>query len=224
MDSDAAKSISNAEAHHHQGRHAEALEIYKTLIHLSPKVHYNIAVQLRALNRHQEALGHLATFLKAEPKHFMAWTNAGDSLREIGNHKASEVMFQRAFDVAPKDNWPTGSNNLATAHHNLSREQWLTGPFDEALKNAEKAVALNPIDPDFREGLGEMQLVAGNYVEGWPNYDARLVKTFMEADPAATMRLTMEGQVTTSTQLGGPLTTKHDTAHTAPVGASEASP
>jgi tetratricopeptide (TPR) repeat protein len=188
---------------HAQGRHAEALEVYQLYaldIKTNYRIHYNIAVELRALRRHHEALQSLTTYLRYEPTDFMAWTNAADSLRELGNHQAALVMFREALAHAPD------AKSKARAYNNLTRVLWSTGPFDEAYRCAKAAVELDPTEPMYMMSLGELHFIAGEYAKGWVAYDARMAAMAKEAlegptgDIAEGWRRALGGG--TSTQLG----------------------
>lgn len=161
-----------ATLYHTGGQHQQALETYRKIAELPnhhPNVHYNIAIQLRALARHQEALSSLTTYLRAVPQDFKAWRNAGDSLRELGNHRGALAMFREELRTAPTP------LDQAAAHHNISRSQWIVGPFADALANARRAHDLDPSNPVYTMTLGELEMVNGEFEKGWPHYDERLV-------------------------------------------------
>lgn len=174
----ASSVIAAAALAHWKGDHEVALALYRQAAETAPPlIHYNIAVQLRALGRHQEALPHLVTVLRHHPGMFMAWTNAGDSLREIGNTAGALEMFKHALAIAPQT--PNARYNAATAHHNLSRELLGTTDFAAAKRHAEAAVALMPNDAEFVMALAECQLVAGELENGWENYEIRFLRSAM---------------------------------------------
>lgn len=188
---------------HAEGEHRTALDLYTQASKHSgvqPHCFYDMAVQYRALSRWQESLAPLKTYLASYPNDFKAWTNAADSLREIGNHAAAVQMFEHALSLAPTT-W-NARVNTAQAHHNLSREL-LADPkrFDEAKAHAEKAVELCPNNHEFVMGLGEVQLLAGNYAEGWENWEARFLKNAAE-DPAAIFREMLKNWKGTRSQVG----------------------
>lgn len=164
------------------GKLTEALAAYQALLTrpgAPPKIHYNVAVVLRAMFRHDEALPHLVAFIRSEPTHFQAWTNAGDSLRMMANHLGATVMFREALKLAAS----LDKRYQAQAHHNLSRSLWIVGPFDEAVVHATAARNLEPHNPKYVHCLGEMQLASEDFKEGWPNYDARQIAAVAEEDP-----------------------------------------
>lgn len=205
---------------HRAGRHEEALAEYRRIAtlpdHHPVNVPYNIAVQLNLLGRHQEALRALTTVLARDPKHYKAWRDAADNLDKMVKHRAALTMFNEALKHA------VGDEEIAEAHHNISRTLWILGPFDECVEHARKAVLLDPHNPMFVMCLGELQLVAGQYAMGWQNYDARLMAMARAALPAIAqaMRdaLLLWGLGGCSTQIAG-LTTEHDKAHIVAVGA-----
>lgn len=174
--------INEAAAHHKAGRHEIALQKYLKLAadpRCSKNVFYNIAVQLRALGRHQEALKPLTVYLAHVPNDARAWSNAGDSVRELGNNAAAIEMFRHALAIAPT--MPEAKANTAAAHHNLSRELLGTNDMVGALEHAMAAAALDPTDPEIVTGLGEIQLMLGDFENGWKNYEMRPARGLAEA-------------------------------------------
>lgn len=176
------EALSIAVDHFRNKRFKSALAIYEDLTRhpgAPPTTHYDHAVVLRALGRHREALKPLSTFLASRRNDFKAWTNAGDSLREIGNNAAAIEMFRRALQVAPRETEAIA--NVAAAHHNLSRELIGAGEMGGALYHAEAAAARAPDDPEIVTGLGELQLLLGDFEHGWANYEARHAKAAADA-------------------------------------------
>lgn len=195
--------ITAAAEAHAEREHRTALDLYiQASKHpgVQPHCFYDMAVQYRALFRWQESLAPLKNYLASYPNDFRAWTNAADSLREIGNHEAALKMFEHALNLAPLTR--DAQVNTARAHHNLAREL-LADPkrFDEVKAHAEKAVELCPNDPEFVMGLGEVQLLAGNYAEGWENWEARFLKKAAE-DPASVFREMLKNWKGTRPQVG----------------------
>jgi tetratricopeptide (TPR) repeat protein len=216
--------ITQAACAHRARQHSHALAIYRAVAKLPGcphSVHYDTAVQLRALNLHQEALASLVEFLRHETDNFRAWTNAGDSLREMHKDREALVMFQRALACASQE--PRAHKNLAAAHNNVSRAYWAGADLDKAIAHARMACDLDPTDPECAFGLFECLQAAGLYAESWPYFEARHAKHLREQWAKVPDQMHREfGGCTT--QVGSPLTTEHDTAHSADVGASEASP
>lgn len=176
------EALAIAVDHFRNKRFKSALAIYDDLTQhpaAPPSTQYDRAVVLRALGRHQDALKPLALFLASRRDDFKAWTNAGDSLRELGNNAAAIEMFKHALRLAPHE--PEAVANTASAHHNLSKELIGAGEMGGALYHAEAAATLAPDDPEIIVGLAELQLMSGDFEHGWVNYEARHAKAAADA-------------------------------------------
>lgn len=160
--------------HARNDRPRSALAIYEDITNFPgapPTTHYDHAVVLRTLGRHQEALKPLARFLATNPNDFKGWTNAGDSIRELGKTDAALQVFRHALALAP--NTLEATKNMAAAHHNISRELIGANEMADALDHAERAAALDPDEPEFGVGLGELQLMLGDFAQGWAKWENR---------------------------------------------------
>ncbi|MBR0652426.1 tetratricopeptide repeat protein [Roseomonas terrae] len=81
------------------GRHAEALEVFRTILlrrfdGMDADFHNNLGICLMALGRAEEALTAFHAALKADPAHAAAAAHAGAALQQVGRHRDS-VEFLR---------------------------------------------------------------------------------------------------------------------------------
>jgi len=138
-----------------------------------------------------------AVFLK--PEFYMAACNLGLVSRDLERFEDAERELRRALDLDP---CPTAARlNLAVVLQDLGRSDeareileaahaqvpqdadvaaalsalWLRlGDGTHATHFAERALACAPENPEARLALGTAQLAAGNFAQGWENYEARL--------------------------------------------------
>ena len=88
----------------------------------------------------------------------------GNVLRAKGSLQDAAECFRRALQLRP---------DHAAFHNSLAvtlREQ---GLVEEAVAEYRAALALQPDQADVRWNLALLQLLEGNYAEGWRNYEAR---------------------------------------------------
>jgi Flp pilus assembly protein TadD len=145
-----------------------------------------------------EALGCYNRVVSLQPDNAVAHNNAGLVLRRLGDFAQAEAAFARAADLLPDDHrirfnqlmmrrddeslpqaieccrlslekHPTDAAILT----NLAVGLQLTGQFDDAQANYEKALAINPKQHDARFNLSLLLLLRGDYERGWREYEHR---------------------------------------------------
>lgn len=125
-------------------------------------------------------LGCLKQAVQRDPTYAEAWAMLGwlylDAARfgrtEDGN---TELAYDRALDAASHAVSLDGQNALALKA--LSSANHYMGNFDESVRFAREALALNPNDPDSLAQLGWRLAVRGNFSEGLPNLKAAIART-----------------------------------------------
>ena len=163
------------DAHYNQGiclkalnRHDEALASYAQALKLQPahaEAHFNNqGNSLQALNRHDEALASYAQALKLQPDYAEALNNQGYSLKALNLYDEALVSYAQALKLQP--DYAEALNNQGNCLQALNRH-------DEALASYAQALKLQPDYADAYWNLSLLQLLQGNYKEGWQNYEWR---------------------------------------------------
>ena len=185
-------------------RHEEAIEVYDRAIGLapdSPNLHANRGVSLLALRRYEAAAASIDRALAIDGRNLAALNNRGVVLNELRRHDEALASFDSALDIKPdyldalnnrglsliglnrledaeknyrraleiKERYADGLNNLGLALAGMNRNQ-------EALERFREAQACKPgyVDAHWNESL--INLVVGNYADGWKQYEWRWKK------------------------------------------------
>jgi predicted TPR repeat methyltransferase len=145
-----AEQLAAAMQMHQQGRIAEAVAIYQSILSRSPEhtdaLHF-LGVAEYQMGNPERALEHLDRVIAAVPDHPDARNNRGNIFKKLGRLEQAEADYRRALAVRPADS--NALNNLGTV---LRRRGDLVGA--EALFR--EALALAPDHPGALPNLGSV--------------------------------------------------------------------
>jgi len=158
---------------------------------------FNLGRALRKQNRPQEAVTALRRALAIDARFYLAYNELGNALLELDQCDESIAAFDELLKLAPSSEgyynrggalWkadrcdeaiaefkaaekmgftdPRLYNNLGAIHHQL-------GNYDESAKFFERAMSAGGEFPLARFNLGMLQLLRGNFPEGWIGYETR---------------------------------------------------
>jgi tetratricopeptide (TPR) repeat protein len=149
MPDDAVQLFAKAVEQHSQGRLADALTLYGSVIRLNPDIaaaHSNRGALLSALKRHVQALQSCDRALAIDPAFADAWNNRGNALNGLGRVAEALESYERALALRP--DYPAALNNRGNALRALSRP-------DEALQSYDRAIVLQPdyTDAHYNRGV-----------------------------------------------------------------------
>jgi tetratricopeptide (TPR) repeat protein len=180
----------------------DAATHYRMTLTKDPKkinAQLNLGVALHHLNRREEAIKAYEAVLGKEPNHPGALTNIGVAYQEQRNFIASLQTLERAANFSPND--PLLLTDLGVTLQKLGRTDDAITRYNEALGadptygkawsnlgNAyqdqlnlseaweahRRAVNIEPENPDFHWNLAMTLLLAGEYEQGWAEYEWRL--------------------------------------------------
>src|SRR5580693_10435913 len=91
----------------------------------------------------------------------------GNLFRQAQRDSEAEDCYRRALSA---------KHDLWSAYQNLGNLLQDRGSFEEAAKCYRKALLGNPNHPDAHLGLAFVELVRGNWTEGWLEYEYRFAK------------------------------------------------
>jgi Flp pilus assembly protein TadD len=188
-------------AHHNQGNLEEAISCYRQALYLQPDnvdARSNLGVALQHQGRLDEALACYYEALRFRPDHAIGHNNIGSVLQLQGKMEEAIRYYREAIRLLP--DYAEAHKNLGTALGNLGRFDdaiasyreavRLQPDFAEAHKNLGNALkdqrevkealacyheALR-LQPDYAEAHAARalaNLLAGNFEEGWPEYEWR---------------------------------------------------
>jgi Flp pilus assembly protein TadD len=163
-----------AEAHHNRAsalvalkRFDEAVAAYDKFVLLNPdsaEAYHNRGIALHALMRFDEALAAYDKALSLKPDFVEALNNRGNILKELQRYKEALSAYAKAIALNP--NIAEIYNNRANIFVDLRR-------YDEAQVNYNKAIALKPDFAEANYHKGMLNLLIGNFEEGWPLHEWR---------------------------------------------------
>ncbi|WP_043284176.1 hypothetical protein [Paraburkholderia oxyphila] len=149
-------------------RHADAIEPYRRALAIErtfPNLRNNLAgalMQIKSDSR--EVLALLEETVAAEPNNANAWINLGRVLPTDTDVTRPLEASRRALALAPHS--ALAANNYAMACREA--QQW-----DEAEQAARGACQYAPNDASIRLNLSMIELMRGNFAEGWRGHEAR---------------------------------------------------
>lgn len=164
-----------AEAYHNQGnvlmdlrRFEEALVSFNQAIALDQNnAHaYNSRglVLLEVLERRDDAVHDFRLAISIKPDYAEAHYNLGNALKEMRRYKESQANFDKAIALNP---------NFVEAYYSravlLSEQQ----KFEEALSGFNRVIAIKPDHARAHYNIGILNLLLGNFADGWPGYEWR---------------------------------------------------
>ena len=149
------------------GRREEALASFERAIALDPgyaDALLNRGAVLHDLKRHEEALAGFGAVLALQPDSAEAHHNRGNVLQELGRHEEALESYDRA--LAAKAGFVEALLGRGNALRDLRRRE-------EALAAFERGLALKPEYADVRVNAGLCRLQAGDFEQGWQDYEWR---------------------------------------------------
>ena len=152
---------------HRAGRLDEAVEGYARVLRLQPRHGQccnNLGVALRAQGKFQAAVAAYCRALAETPDNAVTHSNLGNALRALGRFTEAEACHRRAIELDP---------DFTEAHYNLGIALKDQRRIDEALACFDAVLTKNPDYADAHWDRALAWLVAGNFDQGWPEYEWR---------------------------------------------------
>ncbi|MBR8457723.1 hypothetical protein KDW07_11225 [Burkholderia dolosa] len=150
------------------GRHADAVAPYRAALAIEPdwpSLRNNLAIALRLSGGDRaEEIALLEAAANADARDVQAWINLVVARLALRDLDGALACAARLGEIAPND--ALAMNNVAMAMKEAQR-------WDDAERYAARARELAPHDASFRFNLAIIQLVRGNYADGWRGHEAR---------------------------------------------------
>lgn len=161
------------------GRTVEALQCYQSLLEIRPSdinVLINTAAALHDLERYHEALDIYNHAIEIAPASGILHHNRGNTLLAMDLLHEAVASYSRAADLLPASAEPLVP--MGTALERLGR-------YKEAMEAYQKALLRVPDCAEAHWNVSLLQLLTGNYAEGWKGFEWRwLKKGFTSIRPA----------------------------------------
>lgn len=149
------------------GRLDEAEECYRRLIaenRAHPGLLNNLGIVLVAQRRTGEAIPLFEQSLAARPRHPNTLVALANALTQGNRPQEAIERCNEALAVDPAN---------ADARHNKVVALRALNRYRDAMAELEVLLARDPDDADAEYNLALSELVLGDYVHGWPHYEAR---------------------------------------------------
>ena len=140
------------------GRLSEAHRVNKKVTELSPKDpegHYNLAVNLKAINSIPEAIKAYKNAIILKSNYVEAYNNLGLIFLEIEKFKEAKSYFIKALSLLSGPSSYAAFINLGTTYKRL-------GDFKNAIDSYKKAITSNNKIPEGHFNLGIVYLIIGD--------------------------------------------------------------
>jgi len=126
----------------------------------------NLACVLNALDEPLEAERHARAALAKVPDHAPALNHLSASFRAQGRHDEARACLDRALALRPE--YAEAWFNLGILHQDRNE-------LSDALRCYDSAISLSPDDADAHLNRASTLLLAGDFAQGWAEYDCRFV-------------------------------------------------
>jgi Flp pilus assembly protein TadD len=148
---------------------SESLALLERAVRIAPsdaQAHFNLGVNLQAIDDLPRAIAHYEQALRLAPGNTGALNNLSDLLRRRGRPEEGWALMQRYLAAGAT---PAG------LEIRLAKLALDTRRLDEAERWFMAAVAAAPGDPKVAFEHAMLLLAREDYARGWPAYEARLV-------------------------------------------------
>jgi tetratricopeptide (TPR) repeat protein len=148
-------------------RHHDALLNYERATVLRPdyaEAHDSRGNVLQALNRHNDALPSYEKAIALKPDYAEAYYNQGNALQAL--ERLNDALASYGKAIALNSNHAEAYNNQGNVLHKLTR-------YRDALVSYDKAITINPCYSEAYTNKSLIQLLFGEYEEGWESYEWR---------------------------------------------------
>ena len=163
-----------AEAHNNLGNALQDLEkldeavaSYRKALAIKPDftvAHNNLGNALKEQEKLDEAVASYLQALAINPDFAEAHSNLGIALKELEKLDEAVASYRKALAIKP---------DLADAHYNLGNTLIELGRLDEAVASLDRALALKPDLADAHANIGMLQLLMGDFQNGWEHFTWR---------------------------------------------------
>jgi len=152
---------------HDHKRLEEARDCYRNAIIVAPdyaEAYCDGGVVLDYLNEVQEAITSYSRATLLKPDHAMAFNNLGGAHKKINRLEEAIAHYDDAISIDPQ--YALAYSNRGVALKGLKR-------IEDALDDQDKAMCLAPDYADAYWNKGLVQLLTGDFTEGWELYEWR---------------------------------------------------
>ena len=163
--------INKGTCHKYLDQYSQALDCYEKTLKLNPnfiETFYYIGNCLLKLHKYEEAILHYEKIIKKKPNHVSAIFNKGLCFEKLKRFEIALENYNKIIHI--KKNY-----FLAYLHKGICLRE--IHSFEDAINSYKKAIEVGSSISNFKSvakyNLGCLQLLMGNYKDGWKNYEYR---------------------------------------------------
>jgi tetratricopeptide (TPR) repeat protein len=149
------------------GRFEEALTALQQAVRLEPgfaEAHNNLGAVCRRLRRFPQSIACYREALRINPQYAEAHFNLGIVYTEVGDLDQAVASCREALKLRP---------HYTEAHFQLAQALRSKGETEAATAEYQETIRLEPQTPDAHLSRALAWLLAGNFTDGWAEYDWR---------------------------------------------------
>ncbi len=164
MELDINQTIQQAYTAHKNGKHKEAVLLYRIILKTKPKhhtIHHNLGIALKELGNLEASMASFKIALKLKPDYMAAYFNLSIILISLKKFEEAKINLEKALVLEP--DFADAYNNLGIIMNSLSK-------IAEAQKYFKKAIDLKPDYAEAYNNLGTMFSKLGRLKEAELNY------------------------------------------------------
>ena len=157
------------------GRTVEAVESYKRALEIDPTdsaAYYNLGNVYTEMENLKEALEQFRKALEFDTENAEKYYNYANTALALDLYEDATAGYRRALEIAP---------GYIDAQCNLGTVLLKMGRSDEAVASLRRAIVDEPKSPDLHWNLALALLQAGDYKDGWAEYEWRWQMPTFEA-------------------------------------------
>lgn len=150
-----------------EGSLAAAVDRFNLALFLDPKLanaRLNLGLALKELEQYDEATKHLSSLLESNPDLVGTYNALAGIARERGDPYHARTLVTHGLSLAPND---------PDLHCLSGLILYDMGNYEPAAEAYRKALSLDPNHAEAELGLAFIDLLAGDFKDGWVKYEAR---------------------------------------------------
>jgi hypothetical protein len=165
-----------ANVHAHQKRWDLALADYDRALEIRPdyaEAHSNRGVVLWSMGCFEAAAASHCQALQLRPGHAESYADLGNALQGLGRLEPAVASYRQALEIRA---------DLPEVHYNLGVALTDLKKWDASMDCYERAISLRPGFTEAHRNRAMLQLLLGNFEDGWQEYEWRRKMNTSEAN------------------------------------------
>lgn len=128
------------------------------------EIWYSRGIALQELKQHEQALTSYDKAISIDPESAESWSNRGNILQELKQYEQAINSYDKAISINP--GYANARYNRGIAFQELKQ-------YKQAINSYDEAVNIDPKYADAYWNKSLIQLLTGDFQDGWTNYEYR---------------------------------------------------